>query len=131
MGKNSKAKRDAKHKLERRRTSTPPKTAGGAWRAPLPSVDDGAFNRMARPACSECGSSDLTWMTAAELRDQVPEDLRARVQEGIDFLSADGQAWLCSACGGFGIMSGASGGFLLAARSAGPEPAHRTIADRH
>lgn len=65
---------------------------------------DNAFNRMARPSCSECGSPDIAWMSARELLQRAPEDAKARVREGIAFLGADGSAWFCAACDGFGIM---------------------------
>lgn len=71
-----------------------------------PASED-AFNRMARPSCSECDSPDITWMSTDELLRRVPEDEKVRVREGIAFLGAGGRAWLCDACGGFGIMGDA------------------------
>jgi hypothetical protein len=69
---------------------------------------DQAPNAMAgafRSTCSECGSPDLVWMTPRDLLEVVPADKKATVQEGIDFLGADGDAWLCRSGGHFGIMS--------------------------
>jgi hypothetical protein len=62
------------------------------------------FNRLARPNCSECGSTAIRWMSAGELLVAVPEEQKARVREGIEFLGSGGRAWLCPDCGGFGIM---------------------------
>lgn len=45
-------------------------------------------------------------MSAAELAERVPDDQKARVQEGIDFLDG-GQvdAWRCDTCGYFGLLA--------------------------
>jgi hypothetical protein len=44
-------------------------------------------------------------MSVGELAERVPVESRPRVQEGIEFLGEASEAWWCSGCGGFGIMS--------------------------
>lgn len=65
----------------------------------------------ARSNCSECGSPDLVWMTPRELVDTVPADQKADAREGLSFFGPDADAWLCQACGHFGILS--TGGDLF------------------
>lgn len=117
MGKNSKARRDAKAKVRRRQDraeqgGTPPRTdghhhdhgvfGGGAGTPPDPR------SSMFRSSCSECGSADISWMTAGELAEKVPADERARVHEGVEMVGPDADAWLCGSCGNFGLMSPSS-----------------------
>lgn len=62
------------------------------------------FSVMARPACSDCGKSGIEWMPPDALLARVPESKRARVRDGIEFAGPGGDAWLCPACGGYGLF---------------------------
>lgn len=61
---------------------------------------------MFRSSCSECGSAQLSWMSAADLAETVPPEQRNRVAEGVVMTGADADAWLCEECGGFGLLGG-------------------------
>ncbi|MGQ0844331.1 MAG: hypothetical protein ACT4QF_09350 [Sporichthyaceae bacterium] len=113
MGRNSKARRDAKVKAERRRDQRRTTTSPGHDFAQMTDLGFGnaptGLGRMFRSSCTECGSADLSWMPAPELADRVAPDQQARVAEGLEFLreasETTGEAWLCDRCGNFGIMS--------------------------
>lgn len=60
---------------------------------------------MVRSSCSECGSTDLSWMPPAELAERVPAQSRARVQETSEVVGLDADTWLCGQCGNFGVVS--------------------------
>jgi hypothetical protein len=111
VGRNSKAKRDAKVKSRGKQQRADRHDSGHLQGALLGSPFDGDMTpsggvpgSLFRSSCSECGSPNLQWMTTADLRDQVSAELKARVQEGIDFVGPRSQAWLCDDCGNFGIM---------------------------
>ncbi|WP_432498162.1 hypothetical protein [Kineococcus auxinigenes] len=116
MGMNSKAKRDAKAKAKAKQQRAGQQGFGrssfsamgdpfgdpfGGGFAPATGVPGALFRR----SCSECGSEELDWMSAGELAQRVREEQKPRVQEGIDFLGAASEAWLCGKCGNFGLMS--------------------------
>lgn len=59
-----------------------------------------------RSTCSECGSSNLEWMPASEL------GVRVEANDALAWMGDEaGDAWLCRACGGFGVF-GAGGGWM-------------------
>ena len=62
--------------------------------------------RMARSACSACGSRGLRWMPLGDLAESVVGGYRRRVVELRDFLGSDADAWLCTYCGMFGAFGG-------------------------
>lgn len=106
MGQNSKAKRDAKAKARRRA-----QRAGPVLHVHYADDDvvkaassEHDLARLFRRACSECGSSDLEWMTPAELADSGDEARRTRVGEIRAFLGGGSDAWMCRQCGNFGIL---------------------------
>ena len=105
MGKNSKARRDAKVRARHRSDNT---SVGVRLSDPRvgqmfggPSVLGALFRR----SCSECGSGDLSWMTPRELAGRVPDNSKARVAEAVEMVGGGAEAWLCSQCGNFGLMA--------------------------
>ena len=62
-------------------------------------------SRMMRPTCSECDADGIEWMSPNELLQRVLEGEKQRVHEGIEFSTPGGDAWLCPACGAFGLFS--------------------------
>ncbi|WP_158375358.1 hypothetical protein [Cellulosimicrobium cellulans] len=114
MGQNSKARRDARAKVRRKAQRAAER---GPGRAPATHVhrleddelrlfdgSDRSVAQLFRRACSECGSSDLEWMTPGELADRDDQARAARVAEGVEFLGGASDAWLCRTCGNFGLM---------------------------
>lgn len=59
-----------------------------------------------RPRCSACGAAGLRWMAPASLAAAVPAASRGDVVEWIRAVGGDGDAWLCPACGEFGLLGG-------------------------
>lgn len=108
MGRNSKARRDAKAKAHRRQERGQSAGASNVLvrrdpdLSPRPGEPESAIFRR---TCAECGAGDLNWMRTPELLERVEDAHRARVLEGIDMLGQDADAWLCPKCGGFGMLS--------------------------
>ena len=66
-------------------------------------MDDLALCQMFRPTCTDCGSRDLRWMTASDLLSVRPLSV-ARVREAMDVVGANGPAWSCPRCSGWGLF---------------------------
>lgn len=103
MGKNSKARRETREKNVQRRQRAAAESPTPLLRAGLKQGDATAA-RMFRTSCSECGASDLEWITPEQLAERVPAGDRPRVHEAVDMVGSGGEAWLCPRCGNFGIM---------------------------
>ena len=108
MGRNSKARRDAKAKVHGRQERGQSAGASNVQvrRDPDLSLRPGEPEAaIFRRTCTECGAGDLKWMRTPELLERVGDVQRARVLEGIEMLGQDADAWLCPKCGGFGMLS--------------------------
>ena len=110
MGQNSKPRREAKAKARRRARRA---AAGGTPATRAHPLDFGlastfdsnrSMAQMFRRECSECRSSDLIWMTPAELAELGDDEQSARVAEILAFMGGASDAWRCEKCGNFGLM---------------------------
>jgi hypothetical protein len=66
-------------------------------------IDSHDFNRMARKACSECGSPQIEWTSLGAVA-EGPEPYRTPAQELLPVLGASAEAWICRNCDGFGAF---------------------------
>ncbi|QZN87740.1 hypothetical protein [Cellulomonas sp. C5510] len=108
--------RNARRRKEAKQAGRTPSTAGTSGATSVRWLDDndvaaavatpGAFSRLARRKCDECGGSDLAWTDLNGLREAVSDDQRARVDEVAGFVGPASEAWLCRTCGNFGVLGG-------------------------
>ena len=108
MGRNSKARRDAKVKAHRSQEQAKSEGASKVQvrRFPDLSLRPGEpESAIFRRTCTECGAGDLDWMRTPELLERVEDAHRARVLEGIEMLGQTADTWQCPKCGGFGMLT--------------------------
>lgn len=70
----------------------------------VPRISDVGFIRMARSACSQCGSTALEWATLGSLPDGVPDEVRGYAAELRPMLGVSASFWWCTSCGEAGAF---------------------------
>jgi hypothetical protein len=61
--------------------------------------DEAAWHHAFRSSCSDCGSSQIEWLSLTDLAERRPE-----ARELLPLAGASASAWVCSDCGHYGAF---------------------------